>query len=65
MSAVFQLGPSTYADALAALKSRMDDMLARYTKQFSAMESLVGSINSQKTSLKSTFDGMMSMYTNK
>jgi flagellar hook-associated protein 2 len=53
-----------YADQLAALQTRMDDMLARYTKQFSAMESLVGSINSQKTSLKSTFDGMMSMYTN-
>jgi flagellar hook-associated protein 2 len=54
-----------YATALAALQTRMDDMLARYTKQFSAMESLVGNINSQKTSLKSTFDGMMSMYTNK
>ena len=54
-----------YAAALTALKTRMDDMLARYTKQFSAMESLVGSINSQKTSLKNTFDGMMSMYTNK
>lgn len=53
-----------YADALAALQTRMDELLARYTKQFSAMESLVGSINSQKTSLKSTFDGMMSMYTN-
>ena len=39
-----------YAAALTALKTRMDDMLARYTKQFSAMESLVGSINSQKTS---------------
>ena len=52
-----------YAAALTALKTRMDDMLARYTKQFSAMESLVGSINSQKTSLKNTFDGMMSMYT--
>jgi len=53
-----------YADQLAALQTRMDDLLARYTKQFSVMESLVGSINSQKTSLKSTFDGMMSMYTN-
>jgi flagellar capping protein FliD len=52
-----------YADQLAALQTRMDELLARYTKQFSAMESLVGSINSQKTSLKSTFDGMMSMYT--
>jgi flagellar hook-associated protein 2 len=53
-----------YADELAALQTRMDELLARYTKQFSAMESLVGSINSQKTSLKSTFEGMMSMYTN-
>jgi flagellar capping protein FliD len=52
-----------YADALLVLKNRMDEMLSRYTKQFSAMESLVGSINSQKTSLKNTFDGMMSMYT--
>jgi len=25
----------------------------------------VGSVNSQKTSLKSTFDGMMASYTNK
>jgi len=53
-----------YADALLVLKNRMDEMLSRYTKQFSAMESLVGNINSQKTSLKTTFDGMMSMYTN-
>jgi len=29
------------------------------------MNSFVGGINSQKTSLKSSFDGMMSMYTNK
>jgi len=53
-----------YADELAALQTRMDEMLTRYTKQFSAMESLIGNINSQKTSLKSTFDGMMSIYTN-
>jgi flagellar hook-associated protein 2 len=56
---------SKYAEELADLQTRMDELLARYTKQFSAMESLVGSINSQKTSLKSTFEGMMSMYTNK
>jgi len=54
-----------YADALKALQTRMDALLQRYTKQFSSMESLVGSVNSQKTSLKSTFDGMMSMYTSK
>ena len=53
-----------YADQLTALQTRMDELLARYTKQFSAMESLVGGINSQKASLKSTFEGMMSMYTN-
>jgi flagellar capping protein FliD len=40
-------------------------MLARYNKQFASMESIVGSVNSQKTSLKSSFDGMMSVYTNK
>jgi hypothetical protein len=39
--------------------------LARYTKQFAAMNSFVGNTNSQKTSLKSSFDGMMAMYTNK
>jgi hypothetical protein len=38
---------------------------SRYTKQFALMESLVGGVNAQKTSLKSTFEGMMSMYTNK
>jgi flagellar hook-associated protein 2 len=50
---------------LAALQTRMQAVLERYTKQFSAMESLVGNINSQKASLKSSFDGMMAMYTNK
>jgi flagellar capping protein FliD len=50
---------------LAALQTRMQGVLDRYTRQFSAMESLVGNINSQKASLKSSFDGMMAMYTNK
>ena len=50
---------------LAALQTRMQAVLDRYTKQFSAMESLVGNINNQKASLKSSFDGMMAMYTNK
>jgi flagellar hook-associated protein 2 len=52
-----------YADDLTKLQTRMDALLARYTKQFSAMNSIVGSVNSQKTSLKSTFDGMMATYT--
>jgi len=54
-----------YRIRLVALQTRMDALLARYQKQFASMESLVGSVNSQKTSLKSTFDGMMAMYTNK
>jgi flagellar capping protein FliD len=43
----------------------MDALLLRYQKQFSAMDSLVGSVNTQKTSLKSTFDGMMASLTGK
>ncbi|MEY4016695.1 MAG: Flagellar hook-associated protein 2 [Pseudomonadota bacterium] len=54
-----------YKDDLAKLDTRMTALLARYTKQFAAMDSLVGKVNSQKTSLKSTFDGMMATYTNK
>ena len=54
-----------YSDQLEKIKARMETLLARYTKQFSLMESLVGGVNAQKTSLKSTFEGMMAMYTNK
>ena len=54
-----------YKADLEKLQTRLDNLLQRYTKQFSAMDSLVGSINSQKTSLKSTFEGMMAAYTNK
>ncbi len=54
-----------YQDQLTKLGVRMDSLLARYQKQFAAMNSLVGSVNSQKTSLKATFDGMMATYTNK
>jgi len=50
---------------LTKLQARMDTLLARYQKQFASMDSMVGSVNSQKTSLKSTFDGMMASYTNK
>lgn len=54
-----------YKEQLSKLDIRMTALLTRYTKQFASMDSLVGSINSQKTSLKSTFDGMMAAYTNK
>jgi flagellar hook-associated protein 2 len=51
-----------YQDDLTKLQTRMDGLLKRYQKQFAAMDSLVGSVNSQKTSLKSSFDGMMAAY---
>ena len=54
-----------YRAQLTALQTRMDALLIRYQKQFASMDSLVGKTNSQKTSLKSTFDGMMAMYTGK
>ena len=54
-----------YRTQLTALQTRMDALLARYQKQFAAMDSLVGKTNSQKTSLKATFDGMMATYTGK
>jgi flagellar hook-associated protein 2 len=53
-----------FKDDLTTLDTRMTALLARYTKQFAAMDSLVGNVNSQKTSLKATFDGMMASYTN-
>jgi flagellar hook-associated protein 2 len=56
---------SKYQDDLTALQTRMDALLKRYQTQFAAMNSFVGGINSQKTSLKASFDGMMAMYTNK
>jgi flagellar capping protein FliD len=43
----------------------MTDLLARYNKQFAAMESMVGQTKSLQTNLKSTFEGMMAAYTNK
>jgi len=54
-----------YQDSLTKLHTRMDALLVRYQKQFSSMDSLVGKVNSQKTSLKSTFDGMMASLTGK
>jgi flagellar hook-associated protein 2 len=54
-----------YKKQLADLDTRMTALLARYNKQFAAMESMVGQSKSLQTNLKSTFDGMMSVYTNK
>ena len=51
-----------YQAKLATLDTRMQTLLARYNKQFSAMEALVGKSKSMQTSLTSTFDGMMNSY---
>ena len=55
----------TFQTDLSNLQTRMDALLTRYQTEFAAMNSFVGSVNAQKTSLKSSFDGMMAMYTNK
>ncbi len=52
-----------YQTDLTTLQTRMQDLLTRYETQFAAMNSLVGTINSEKTSLAASFTGMMSMYT--
>lgn len=54
-----------YNDDMTNLETRMSALLDRYTRQFAAMDSIVGSITSQKTGLTSTFNAMMSVYTNK
>jgi len=56
---------SKYQDDLTALDDRMSRLLARYTKQFAAMDSFVGQTKSTQTGLTSTFAGMMATYTNK
>jgi len=52
-----------YQKELTALDARMTALLTRYNKQFATMESVVGQSKSLQTSLKSTFEGMMSAYT--
>ena len=54
-----------YKDDLTKLQTRLDAMLKRYQTQFSKMDSIVGGVNTQKTSLKATFDGMMASLTGK
>lgn len=53
-----------YKLELTKLEDRMTTLLERYNKQFGAMETMVGQSKSLQTSLKSTFEGMMSAYTN-
>lgn len=53
-----------YKDQLETLEMRMGKLLERYTKQFSIMETLVGSSKDTKNGLASTFEGMSSAYNN-
>jgi flagellar hook-associated protein 2 len=48
---------------LERLEERMSRLLERYTRQFTAMESIVGNATSLRTGLSSSFDGLMAMYT--
>lgn len=56
---------TAYKDELTNLDDRMQKLLDRYLQQFSAMDSIVGQSNSLRTSLKSSFDGMAAVYSNK
>jgi flagellar hook-associated protein 2 len=45
-------------DRLAELRDRMDQLLVRYTKQFSIMESIVGESKSLRSSVENSFKAM-------
>jgi len=51
-----------YQDQLETLEDRMERILARYTKQFAAMESLVGQITAMRENLKGQFEGLANAY---
>lgn len=53
---------ASYQEKLVELESRMSDLLERYMRQFSVMQSIVGQISSTRTGLTSTFEGLASMY---
>jgi flagellar capping protein FliD len=53
---------SKYQDDLIALEDRMARMLARYTKQFASMDSIVGAGKNTQAGLTNTFAGMMNLY---
>jgi flagellar hook-associated protein 2 len=51
-----------YKKDLDVLEKRMEKLLERYMRQFSMMESIVGSSTSTREGLKGTFEGMMNAY---
>lgn len=52
-----------YTQQLMRLETQMESLLARYTRQFSLMEAIVGDSNSLRASLEGTFEGLAAMYT--
>ena len=50
---------SRYEEQLEKLETRMEGILERYTKQFAAMESIVGQLTSMRENLKSQFEAML------
>jgi len=53
-----------YKEQLEQIEARLKRLQEQYTKTFANLDSLVGSINSQRTSLKSTFDAMLNANNN-
>jgi flagellar hook-associated protein 2 len=53
-----------YKKDLTQLEARMSTLLARYTEQFTVMESIVGESTSTRAGLTNSFKGLMAMYTN-
>jgi flagellar hook-associated protein 2 len=47
---------------LVTLEARMEKILERYTKQFAAMESLVGQMNAMRENLKGQFENLANAY---
>ena len=51
-----------YKEQLETLEERMEKILARYTKQFAAMESIVGQISAMRENLKGQFEALSNAY---
>jgi flagellar hook-associated protein 2 len=51
-----------YKKDLETLEDRMDRILQRYTRQFAAMESLVGQLSAMRENLKGQFEGLAEAY---
>jgi len=51
-----------YKTELESLDLRMSQLMERYTAQFSLMDTIVGQNNALRSSLSSSFDGLMAMY---